>query len=488
MLAMKFAVARAFGQSGGPPGKHSDTMSRLSRRSFLAASAAALAAPALAPASAAGEVDVVIIGAGAAGIAAARRVAAANRSFRLFEAAAQVGGRCVTDTRSFAVPFDRGAHWIHHPDANPLTKLAAPLKLDVYPAPLGADLRVGPRPARDAELENFLSSLVRSRRALSEAARGKADMPASRALPRDLGDWRASVEFALGPYVCGKDLDQVSAVDLARQVERYSEAFCRQGYGTLLAKLAADLPVQLSTPVDAIAWAHTLAVDTPKGNLLARTVILTASTNVLASDTIEFIPPLPKRALDAADKLALGSADHIALQLPGNPLGLQRDDLVFEQAAGTRTAALLANVSGTDLHVLTVAGGFGRELAGQGEAAMVDFARQWLASLFGENIKAAVKRGQATRWNEAPFVRGGYSAAAPGESDARRILMEPIEGKIWFAGEAVHETLWGTVEGAWESGTRAAEAALRHIGALKEPEAEKPARRPRARRRRGGDE
>jgi monoamine oxidase len=119
---------------------------------------------------------------------------------------------------------------------------------------------------------------------------------------------------------------------------------------------------------------------------------------------------------------------------------------------------------------------------------MVDFARQWLASLFGENIKAAVKRGQATRWNEAPFVRGGYSAAAPGESDARRILMEPIEGKIWFAGEAVHETLWGTVEGAWESGTRAAEAALRHIGALKEPEAEKPARRPRARRRRGGDE
>jgi monoamine oxidase len=237
-------------------------------------------------------------------------------------------------------------------------------------------------------------------------------------------------------------------------------------------------------PVDAIYWGHNLAVDTPKGNLLARAAIVTVSTNVLTSDAIEFIPPLPKRPLDAAGKLALGSYDHIALELPGNPLDLQRDDMVFERSADTRTAALLANVGGSSLDLVEVGGQFGRELAAKGQAATVDFAGEWLASLFGSNVKRAIKRSHATRWNDEPFVRGAMSAAAPGSAEARKVLMEPIGGKIWFAGEAVHETQWGTVAGAWESGTRAAEAVLRKLGALKNDGEDRPARR---KRRRGGD-
>jgi monoamine oxidase len=474
---MKFAAPRGFRQSDAPNGKNSDTMLRFSRRSFLAASAAALVAPALA-ASDGAEVDVVIVGAGAAGIAAARRVAAARRSFRLYEAGKRIGGRCATDTQFFGVPFDLGAHWIHNPDSNPLRQLAPKDGFDLYPAPRGEGMRVGPRPARDAELENFLAALVRARRAIAEPGRGKTDVAAA-TLPRDLGDWRATIEFVLGPYTCGKDLAQVSAADFARQAERYADAFCRQGYGALLARLGTDLSVQLNTPVDAIAWSRNLGVDTPKGNILARAVIVTASTNALLSDKIEFIPPLPKRQLDAAAKLALGSYDNIGLEMPGNPLGLQRDDLVFEKSSNPRTAALLANVSGTGLHVLTVAGGFGRELSANGEAAMIDFAGDWLASLFGSRAKRAIKRSRATRWNDEPFVLGGFSVAAPGADDARRTLREPVGGRIWFAGEAVHDTQWGTVAGAWEAGTLAAEAVLRHIGALKEPAEEKPARHPR---------
>src|SRR5579863_2995151 len=109
-------------------------MPRLSRRSFLAASAATLAAPAIAaPPSASADFDVVIVGAGAAGIAAARRIAAAGRKFVLLEAAGHVGGRCVAETRTFGVPYDRGAHWIHAPDLNPVTKLTARRGLEVYP-------------------------------------------------------------------------------------------------------------------------------------------------------------------------------------------------------------------------------------------------------------------------------------------------------------------------------------------------------------------
>ncbi len=346
----------------------------LSRRSFLASSAALVAAPALGAVPASGEVDVAIVGAGAAGIAAARRVAAAKARFALLEAGNGIGGRCVTDAKIFGMPFDLGAHWIHNPDRNPLSRLAPKAALDIYPAPRGQTVRIGPRNARDAELENFLSLLVRSHRAIADAGRAGADVAAA-ALPRDLGDWRATIEFILGPYACGKDLNAVSAMDLARATERDADAFCRQGYGALLARLAADLPVRLATPVRRIEWDRKgVDVETRNGMLRARTVIVTVSTNVLAGDKIDFRPGLSKRQLDAAAKLSLGSFDHIALDMPGNPLGLQRDDVVFEQSTGARTAALLANVSGTSLHLVEVAGDFGRELAAQGRAAMVDFA------------------------------------------------------------------------------------------------------------------
>jgi monoamine oxidase len=90
--------------------------------------------------------------------------------------------------------------------------------------------------------------------------------------------------------------------------------------------------------------------------------------------------------------------------------------------------------------------------------------------LYGADIKKAARSTQATQWLKDPLVLGAWSSAAPGAQGARRILMEPLRDKIWFAGEAVHETAFGTVNGAWESGERAAEAALRKMGALKDKE------------------
>jgi len=179
--------------------------------------------------------------------------------------------------------------------------------------------------------------------------------------------------------------------------------------------------------------------------------------------------------------LSLGSYDRIALQLPGNPLGLARDDVIFEQSNSPRTALLSANIGGSSLCTIDVAGSFGRDLSGQGEKAMVAFAVEWLTKLFGSDVVAAVKKSSATRWNASPFTLGAMSVAPPGGQPSRKILTEPI-GNMFLAGEATHETLWGTVDGAWESGERAAEAALRKIGALSEP-ATAPSRAPRQRRR-----
>ncbi len=195
-------------------------------------------------------------------------------------------------------------------------------------------------------------------------------------------------------------------------------------------------------------------------------------TNVVASGGLKFIPDLGHHQIDAFGRMSLGSYDHIALELNGNPLGLDSDDLVFEKSADTHTAAILANISGTPLCTIDVAGAFGRDLSAQGEAAMFDFAADWLANLYGAEIKNAIGRKHATRWNADPYALGAWSAAVPGSQFARRQFLDPIADNVWYAGEAAHETLWGTVGGAWESGERAADAVLRQLGPLKAAPAE----------------
>jgi monoamine oxidase len=457
----------------------------ITRRDFLWTSAALAATPALGgPARGAPlprEADIVVIGAGAAGIAAARRIQAANRKVIVVEAAGQIGGRCLTDTATFEVPFDRGARWMHSPDTNPMIKLARSAGLDISPAPLGQKIRIGRRNARAGETEDFLAALVRANRAIDDASRGKADQACASVLPKDLGDWAGTAEFVLGANATGKDLRDISVIDKARSGDRNAAIACRQGLGTLIAKLGEQIPLALSTPASRIAWSgRDVTVETPAGRIAARAAIITVSSNVLAAGNIKFTPDIPKRQLDAADKLSLGSYDHIALQLPGNPLGLGRDDVIIEQSNSTRTALLFANIGGSSLCSIDVAGSFGRDLAAHGEPAMVAFAVEWLGKLFGSEIAAAVKKSSATRWNAAPFTLGAMSAAVPGGQPSRKILTEPI-GCMFLAGEATHDTLWGTVDGAWESGERAADAALRKIGALRDSE---PAPAPAAKRRR----
>jgi monoamine oxidase len=463
----------------------------MTRRDFLSASAGLASGLALAPALGGRvlaaplprEADIVVIGAGAAGIAAARRIAAANRKVIVVEAAGQIGGRCQTDASSFDVPLDRGARWMHNPDANPMIRLARTAGLEIVTAPAGQKIRIGRRYARPGETEEFLAGLVRTNRAIDDASR-RADIACAAALPKDLGDWAGTAEFLLGASFSGKDLKDVSAVDKVRAQDRNAAIACRQGLGTLIVKLGEQLPLVLSTPAQRILWGNRdVVVETPAGKITARAAIITVSSNVLTSGTIKFAPDIPKRALDAAAKLSLGSYDRIALQLPGNPLGLSRDDVIIEQSNSTRTALLYGNIGGSSLCTIDVGGSFGRDLSAQGEEAMGAFAVEWLSKLYGSEIGAAVKKTTATRWNAQPFILGAMSAAAPGAQASRRILTEPI-GCLYLAGEATHETLWGTVDGAWESGERAADAALRRIGALKDatPEAPAPVAKPRRHR------
>src|SRR5215472_6362388 len=229
-LTCAFSFFKAFGN-------HDMTMTR---RGFLRASAAFAATPVLYGTATAAtpprEADIVVIGAGAAGIAAARRIQATGRKVIVVEAANQIGGRCLTDSTTFDVPFDRGARWMHNPDTNPIIKLARAAGLEIATAPSGQKIRIGRRNARAGETEEFLATLVKVNHAIDDASR-RADISCAAALPKDLvlGDWAGTVDFTLGASFSGKDLKDFSVVDKVRAADRNTVFACRQGIGTLIA-------------------------------------------------------------------------------------------------------------------------------------------------------------------------------------------------------------------------------------------------------------
>lgn len=443
---------------------------KLTRRSAIGGLVSALSCPALAGLRREPDFDVLIIGAGAAGIAAGRRLLASNKKFAILEASDRIGGRCFTDTATFNLPYDRGACSIHLAAQSSLAKLPAGNGTELYPDPECQQVRVRRRNGLEKnledirsklELEEFYADRVRCYAAIAQAAAGKDDISCTKALPADLGDWRQTMEFVLGPYRFGAELTELSAKEYAVSINRGPAQLCRQGVGAFVGKLALGVPIKFFSPVTVVDWGDRfVALTTGEGVITARAVIVTASTAVLASGKILFRPSLSGAYASAFEKLKLGSYDHVALTFNGNPLGLNANDVIFEKVYTTKTAALFANVHGTRLSLLTLAGRSGAELADKGENAMTDFALDWISGVFGSIAKKAVSRVHAMSWNKDPWTLGAFSSAPAGALEARKALSDPLNDVVWFAGEAVHQTAWGTVGGAWQNGERTADAVI----------------------------
>ena len=267
-----------------------------------------------------------MIGAGAAGIAAARRIMAANRKVHRGRGRQPDRRPLPHRHRDFrcAVRPRRAldAQSRHQPDDQARTSRGPRHRRR---RPSGQKIRIGRRNARAGETEEFLAALVRANRAIDDASRGKADISCAAALPKDLGDWAATADFVLGANATGKDLKDLSAVDKARAQDRNSVFACRQGLGTLIAKLGEQVPVSLSTPATASSGATATSrwrrrrAGSPRAPQSSR---CRATCWRLATSNSR--PDMPKRQLDAAAKLSLGSYDHIALQIARQSAGACR--------------------------------------------------------------------------------------------------------------------------------------------------------------------
>jgi monoamine oxidase len=446
----------------------------VTRRAFLAGLGSTAALPRAARSATKPDFDAIVVGAGAAGIAAARRLARSGKSFAVLEASDRWGGRCFTDTRTFGRPYDQGAYAVHETEAFPVGALTTKAGLEIYRTPSIRQLRTKAvqkadpkyRSAREREVEDFYVNLARCDREIAKASLLDSDVSCAQALPKDIGDWQSTMEFMLGPYIHGSDLADMSAKEYVSCIRPEATVRIRQGIGGLIGRLGYGLPVQFFSPVSRVDFGSQFVTVEKRGQrITAQAVIITASTGVLASGSITFKPSLPARYGEAISKLKLGSCDRVAIELTDNQAGLPRDEIIFEKSDDRRTASGHANFLGSPLCYVQLGGKTCAELAAEGETALTAFAIDWLAAEFGSKIRRSIKRTHATRWNKQPWALGAFTYASPGALAARKVLAQPLSDRIWFAGEAVHESLFGTVAGAWEMGERAAADAINRMAA-----------------------
>ena len=412
------------------------------------------------------ETDIAIIGAGAAGLAAGKFVQQASVAFQVLEARGRNGGRAWTDTDTFGgVSFDRGCHWLHSASINPLRAEADRLGIPYLKQKSWRERQLfyKDRWLDPEELTRYHAALDSAFEALEIGAEAGIDIPASdsidRALPyRDLIDYVYAQVTSAAP-------EDVSVIDLSGYEETHEDYPVARGYGALVQRIAEGLPVTLNTSVDAIDWSGSdVRINTSDGTLRAKAVILTVSTNVLASGGIRFTPQLPTRVSNAIDSVPLGCAEKVAFLL----------DAPLESIPPTSFASVVApegepiyfqiNPFGRPLIVAHMNGPAIREILAEGDAAMIAYARDRLIAGFGSDIAKSIKGAAATEWGTDPFILGGYSNAVPGKAHLRRVLAEPFSDRLLLAGEATNETAFASAHGAHISGIRAAKRALSQIG------------------------
>jgi len=413
------------------------------------------------------EVDVVIVGAGCAGLAAAKRLRAAGANFVVLEAMDRIGGRALTTTDDFGVPFDIGCAWIHAADRNPFFAEAEMAGWTLHHHDMGLDhLWFGKRAATADEMLRVKAADA-ALNACLEAHDGPDDRLSS--LIADCHCLRANSTFA-GPMDFGADDDEISVEDFRSAADLDPNYFTKEGFGALIHRWGADVPVQVSTPVRRIRWdGPGVEVETDKGSIRARAVIVTVSTGVLAFEEIAFTPDLPERHQEAIFDLPMGLLTKVPVRIEGTRLGLMPfDDLLIERHA-RHDLYFLAFPFDLDLMVGFVGGDFAWEMEAAGPAAAVDFVTDRLVDIFGSDLRHAISHGTMTNWGAERYVRGAYAAARPGKAGAREVLGEPVGERIWFAGEALAAGLKQTAAGARLSGDAVAGKVALWLSHQKDP-------------------
>ena len=428
----------------------------IERRTFVTGTgAAALLAGSLRPARASAA-DVVIVGAGAAGIAAAHALKAAGRSAIVIEARERIGGRAYTDT-SLGPAYDAGAMFIHWAERNPWVAIARELGVETANESRGGGFRLfaDGRPMAEADRQRRRGAFGRIDRLLETADLATRDQSVAELLG-GLGPEAAPVASSGLLLSIGEEASRISARDYQR-LWAGDDLVVPSGYGNLVARHGAGLDIRLGEPVSAIRWDGPGAVVTSRsGEWRANACIVTVPVGVLKSGAIRFTPALPASTRDALAGIGMGALTKIALKVEGERFGIAPGTSLLEAGSPAKLMNFDLFPDGKDLVIGYCGGDYARMLSEAGtEEARVQVV-DLLAQMVGGDFRKAVKAASFPAWWTDPFAHGSYSVCDPGHDGARAALAQPIGGRIVIAGEATAGGGAMTVGGATLAGREAA--------------------------------
>jgi monoamine oxidase len=406
-----------------------------------------------------GSVDVAIVGAGAAGLGAAKALQTAGKSFVVLETMNRSGGRAWTDSETFGVPVDWGCHWLHSASINPMRQYADELGVAYLDQAVPWNVAENGKILAESETDSLYAALHGLYEDGLGAGNEGQDVPlsdvvdtASPAYP--IFESAVQAEWGFAPA-------QVSTLDAARYKDTDENFAVVDGYGALVQQVANGIPVELNTPVKQIVLdGNGVRVVTNHGAIEARAVIVSVSTNVLARERIDFQPGLPDWKLAAAAAVPLGSDNKVVLQVDRRALGIDTHCSVRIPYPDAPWFNVQTLPFGRDIVSIYMGGPISAELEAAGGDAAIEAGRQAMIDAFGTSLSKHIGVSAASAWGNEPSILGAYGAARPGEANLRADLAKPVEDRIFFCGEATHPYFFSTCHGAWMSGERAAAEAI----------------------------
>ena len=401
------------------------------------------------------DLDLIIIGAGAAGIGASRAAEKAGLTHRVIEASHRIGGRAYTEDLAPGVPFDLGCHWLHTSNINPLVpeadRLGFPIDRDFA---FTSDLWRDGQYATPAENEAYGAYFDWAESGAGASIGAHGDPEVLSLLDTSSPYFRPYAHVF--SVIDAADPDQVSARDVMDFVPNGGDWPVRDGLGRLVARLGADIPVSLNTVAREIDWSRPgqVTVTTDHGAVTARAVLVTVSIGILQSGLIRFRPALPAATHSAIGGFSPGAANRIALLF-------DRD--VFADAPSNMTIVdgdaepLAIHIPTFGFHYVVgqTGGRFASHLTRAGQKAATDYVMDRVSAVFGAGIRQRFVRSIVSAWDTDPWVLGAYASVKPGHFGARQTLAQPVDGRLFFAGEAIAMPMVATCGGAYWSGTQA---------------------------------